>query len=56
MGKHILVLAETKGGALRNVSLEAIAAARQISGDGQVTAAVFGPDSEQYTEELIQHG
>ncbi|EGL83260.1 Electron transfer flavoprotein alpha/beta-subunit [Caldalkalibacillus thermarum TA2.A1] len=56
MGKHILVLAETKGGALRNVSLEAIAAARQISGDGQVTAAVFGPDGDQYAEELIQHG
>lgn len=52
----LLVLAETKGGALRNVSLEAIAAARTISPEGRIIAALFGPDAEEYAPTLIQHG
>jgi electron transfer flavoprotein alpha subunit len=52
----LLVLAEIKGGALRNVSLEAIAAARTISPEGRITAALFGPEAEGYASTLIHHG
>jgi len=53
---HLLVLAETKAGALRNVSLEAIAAARTISPKGRITAALFGPDAQHNAQTLLQHG
>jgi electron transfer flavoprotein alpha subunit len=56
MSKHILVLAEAKGGALRNVSFEAIAAARTISGEGEVTAILFGTETDQYAHPLIHYG
>lgn len=52
----VLVLAETKGGALRNVSLEAIAAARTINPEGRIIAALFGPDAKAFAPTLIQHG
>jgi electron transfer flavoprotein alpha subunit len=53
---HLLVLAETKAGALRNVSLEAIAAARTLSPQGRITALLLGPDTHAYADTLIHHG
>ncbi len=56
MYSNVLVLAEVKHGHVRNVTFETIAAARTISADGQITAALFGTDMNGYAEELIYHG
>jgi electron transfer flavoprotein alpha subunit len=57
MDRNILVLAEVKGGKLRNVSLEAITAAKQAANNGQVIAAVLGNDDMKgYAETLAQYG
>jgi electron transfer flavoprotein alpha subunit len=42
MAKKVLVLGEIRDGVLRNVSFEAIAAAKLISDGGEVVAALFG--------------
>ena len=42
MGKKIFVLGDIRDGALRNVSFEAIAAAKLIADGGEVVAALFG--------------
>ena len=42
MGKKVLVLGEIRDGDLRNVSFEAIAAAKLIADGGEVVAALFG--------------
>ena len=42
MGKKVLVLGDIRDGALRNVSFEAIAAAKLIADGGEVVAALFG--------------
>lgn len=52
LGGHVLVFAETKGGQLRGVSLEALGAARRLAGDGKVEAAVFGSVTEPYVGDL----
>lgn len=57
MSEKILVIAEAKDGTLRNVSFEAIAAAKQIDGDAEVVALVLGhTDVSAQAEELIQYG
>jgi electron transfer flavoprotein alpha subunit len=56
MSKTYLVLAEARDGALRNVSFEAIAAARTLSEGGKVVASIFGPDGEQFASELAHYG
>lgn len=56
MGKHVLVLADIRDGKLRNVSLEALAAARLIADGGKVTAALFGSHSSSFTDTLAHHG
>ncbi|QHS22951.1 electron transfer flavoprotein subunit alpha/FixB family protein [Virgibacillus sp. MSP4-1] len=57
MSKNILVFGEVRDGELRNVSFEAIAAARKISEDGAITAAVFGKDGlDKAANEMIYHG
>lgn len=56
MSKKVLVLGETKDGALRNVSFEAIAAAKQIYADGEVVSVLLGDDVEAFAQELIQYG
>ena len=53
---HLLVLAEIKGGTLRNVSLEAIAAARTLSPQGTITALLLGSQAKPFAETLIHHG
>ncbi|TCI26417.1 MULTISPECIES: electron transfer flavoprotein subunit alpha/FixB family protein [unclassified Exiguobacterium] len=49
-----LVLAEAREGALRNVSFEAIAAAKQLTDD--VTAVVIGDNVKALATELGEHG
>lgn len=54
--KKVLVLAETRDGQLRNVSLEALAAAHVLAEGGEVVAALFGPDSGAHAAVLGHHG
>ncbi|QBK26459.1 electron transfer flavoprotein subunit alpha/FixB family protein [Ureibacillus thermophilus] len=56
MSKKILVLGEVRDGALRNVSFEAIAAAKQISDGGEVVAALLGHGVADLANELIAYG
>lgn len=56
MSKTVLVFAESREGSIRNVSLEAIAAAKQIANGGKVIATVFGTDTQKYVNELAQNG
>ncbi|HSI67038.1 MAG TPA: electron transfer flavoprotein subunit alpha/FixB family protein, partial [Planococcus sp. (in: firmicutes)] len=56
MSKKVLVLAETREGALRNVSFEAIAAAKKISGGGEVVSVLIGESVSEFGDELIQYG
>lgn len=56
MNSKILVLAEAREGKLRNVSYEALAAARRVANGGPVTAAVFGTRGEQHVSHLAYYG
>ncbi|MGK7377943.1 electron transfer flavoprotein subunit alpha/FixB family protein [Planococcus sp. 1R117A] len=56
MAKKVLVLAETREGALRNVSFEAIAAAKKVSGGGEVVAVLLGDSVSDFGQELINYG
>lgn len=56
MSKKILVLGEVREGALRNVSFEAIAAAKQIANGGEVVGALIGDQVASLTDELIAYG
>ncbi len=57
---NILVVAETRGGELRKVAIEAVTAARGLadaSGGGEVHAVVFGPPgTNAKVEPLARHG
>ncbi len=53
----ILVIAEGKDGVLRNVSFEAIAAAKQIDHDAEIVGVVLGKEQlEEQAEQLIHYG
>lgn len=54
--KKVLVLAEVRDGQLRNVSLEALAAAKTIAEGGEVVAGVFSADAQAHAATLAQHG
>lgn len=57
MSDKLLVIGELKDGELRNVSFEAIAAARKINADGEVIGLLCGDgDLEAQAQELIYHG
>lgn len=56
MSKKVLVLGETREGALRNVSFEAIAAAKKISGGGEVVAVLLGEAVSDFGNELVAYG
>ncbi|ARD47954.1 electron transfer flavoprotein subunit alpha/FixB family protein [Sporosarcina sp. P33] len=56
MTKKVLVLGEVREGALRNVSFEVIAAAKKISGGGEVVAVLLGENVQSFTEEMIHYG
>lgn len=56
MGKKILVLGEVRQGGLRNVSFEAIAAAKQISDGGEVVGLLLGNEVNNHANEMIHYG
>ncbi|MEK4486662.1 electron transfer flavoprotein subunit alpha/FixB family protein [Psychrobacillus sp. FSL H8-0484] len=56
MSKKVLVLGEAREGALRNVSYEAIAAAKQISDGGEVVSVLLGDSVKELAVELAKYG
>lgn len=56
MSKKVLVLGEAREGVLRNVSFEAIAAAKKISGGGEVVGVLLGDSVQSLSEEMIHYG
>ncbi|HWK24823.1 MAG TPA: electron transfer flavoprotein subunit alpha/FixB family protein [Ureibacillus sp.] len=56
MANKVLVLGEVREGALRNVSGEAIAAAKQIADGGEVVGVLFGESISQLASQLIALG
>lgn len=57
MGKKVLVIGETREGALRNVTFEAIAAAKQVSSDGEIVGVLLGDsDLNSEAQEMIYYG
>jgi len=56
MGRKVLVLAEVKDGNLRNVSYEAIAAAKTVSEGGEVVGVLLGESVRNLAEGLIHCG
>lgn len=56
MSKKVLVLGEAREGALRNVSYESIAAAKQISSGGEVVSVLLGDSVGELATELGKYG
>lgn len=56
MTKKVIVLGEAREGVLRNVSFEAIAAAKKISGGGEVVAILLGDSVQALGNEMIHYG
>jgi electron transfer flavoprotein alpha subunit len=56
MGRKVLVRGDIRDGALRNVSFEAIAAAKLIADGGEVVAALFGESIGEESTSLILYG
>src|SRR5690606_35197129 len=56
MGRKVLVLAEIKDGVLRNVSFEAIAAAKTIAEGGEGYSVMLGKDVKKFADDLIHYG
>lgn len=56
MSKIYLVLAEAREGSLRNVTFEAIAAAKTLSEGGKVVVACLGSEGGEFTSELAHYG
>lgn len=57
MSEKLLVIGESRDGILRNVSFEAIAAAKKINPNGEIVGVVCGnEDLENQAQELIYYG
>ena len=56
MSKKVLVLGEIRQGELRQVSLEAIAAAKQIANGGEVVGLLLGNESTNLANLMIHYG
>ncbi|HZG60758.1 MAG TPA: electron transfer flavoprotein subunit alpha/FixB family protein [Anoxybacillus sp.] len=56
MARKVITLAEVRDGSLRNVSFEAIAAAKTIAEGGEVVAVLVGESVQSYANELIYYG
>lgn len=56
MANKVLVLGEVRDGILRNVSFEAIAAAKQIAGGGEIVGVLLGESVTQLASDLIAYG
>ncbi|MDR7080116.1 electron transfer flavoprotein alpha subunit [Neobacillus niacini] len=56
MSKKVLVLGEIRQGELRQVSFEAIAAAKQIADGGEVVGLLLGSEAATLADTMIQYG
>jgi electron transfer flavoprotein alpha subunit len=56
MTKKVIVLGEAREGVLRNVSFEAIAAAKKISDGGEIVAILLGDSVQSLGNEMIHYG
>lgn len=56
MARKVLVLGEVRDNTLRNVSYEAIAAAKTVAEGGEVVAAVLGENVSALATEMIYYG
>jgi electron transfer flavoprotein alpha subunit len=56
MSRKVLVLGEVRDGSLRNVSFEAIAAAKTVAEGGEVVGVLVGTSVSALGTELIQYG
>ncbi|GGB27937.1 electron transfer flavoprotein subunit alpha/FixB family protein [Virgibacillus dakarensis] len=57
MSDKLLVIGETRDGSLRNVTFEAIAAAKKINADGEIVGVICGDDDlESQANEMIHFG
>ncbi len=56
MSRKVVVLGETRDGALRNVSFEAIAAGKIVAEGGEVVAVLVGESVGALTNDLIYYG
>ncbi|MCM3669852.1 electron transfer flavoprotein subunit alpha/FixB family protein [Mesobacillus maritimus] len=56
MGRKVLVLGEVRDGSLRNVSFEAVAAAKTVAEGGEVVGVILGESVSALGAELIQSG
>ena len=56
MSKKVLVLGEVRQEELRQVSFEAIAAAKRIAGEGEVVGVLLGSEAASFAQGLIQYG
>ncbi|MDP4157462.1 MAG: electron transfer flavoprotein subunit alpha/FixB family protein, partial [Bacillota bacterium] len=56
MSKKVLVFGEVRDGELRNVSYEAIAAAKQVADGGEVVGLLLGEGVQNLASNLIYFG
>lgn len=56
MGRKVLVLGEVREGSLRNVSFEAVSAAKTVAEGGEVVGLLLGENVSSLGAELIQYG
>ncbi|WP_026690590.1 electron transfer flavoprotein subunit alpha/FixB family protein [Alteribacter aurantiacus] len=56
MTKKVLVVGEIRDGEFRNVSFEAVAAAKEISGGGEIVGVLLGESVSSLGNELIAYG
>lgn len=56
MSKKVLVVAEARGGILRNISFEALTAALRVAEGGEISSVVFGSHAENYVDALGKYG
>lgn len=56
MSKKVVVLGEAREGALRNVSFEAIAAAKTVADGGEIVGLLFGDSVQTLGKEMIKYG
>ncbi|MED0968780.1 electron transfer flavoprotein subunit alpha [Bacillus paramycoides] len=56
MARKVLVMGEVRDGSLRNVSFEAVAAAKTIAEGGEVVGLLVGDSVTSFANELIHYG
>jgi electron transfer flavoprotein alpha subunit len=56
MGRKVLVLGEVRDGSLRNVSFEAVSAAKTVAEGGEVVGVILGENVSSLGAELVQYG